>query len=199
MPRWHLDTLGSSQGSRFEVRWRVALLRRMTFVTSAFKCFHNREGSCCLRFFSNPLPKWILQPSQSIYVLTKLSGPSVDRTKPPIFNGRFINRRHLVQRDISWPRVVFLLYISHARILSLCHSELKMQGYSLFWVPQGKKVRDKVLVGSGSCFKPQTIKYTNFSWISYPKVYLYKISLVIINKTKQSYTQLDSRKQVIAF
>ena len=34
----------------------------------------------------------------------------------------------------------------------------------------------------------RTLKYTCF-----------KISLAIINKTKQSYTQLESRKQVIAF
>ena len=35
------------------------------------------------------------------------------------------------------------------------------------------KVQDKALVGSESYFKPLTIKYTNFSWISYPKVYLF--------------------------
>ena len=46
------DTLDSSQGSRFVVRCRLPLLRRMTFVTSIVK-----EVIVSLRLVSNPLPK----------------------------------------------------------------------------------------------------------------------------------------------
>ena len=46
------------------------------------KCFHNHEGSYCIRLFFKPFATVNLT-SFSIYLcFEKLSGPSVDRTEP---------------------------------------------------------------------------------------------------------------------